>query len=279
MSDGSVPSFHKELFILNRSVPSLETYARIIDLETDWVVRRARALELDAPPFTSRAALMAAFDAQLEREKNEPAPSAIFLAERASREQFRVVVRQFAVDGLTEAQSFLPIIGRLPMRAQMAMVRVLIDEFGCGNDEQTHSRLYMNLLAELDLPVELGAYLEGINDESYAFVNVFHWMTQRASHPEYFLGALAYLENSIPHAFRCFADACRRLGVRKHDYYTEHVHIDGFHAKETRAALRELDAARRLHYAKTWAGIQLGSMLIGQAFDAAVARAQQEEPR
>jgi len=263
--------------MLNRTVPELETYARIFDLEKGWIVQVARLFELEAPRFGSREELMRAFDAQLHRENHAPGESATFLAERATPAQFRVVVQQFAVDGLTEAQSFFPIIGRLPIRAQMPMMRVFIDEFGCGHEEQTHSRLYMDLLSELNLPLDLAAYLDGINDESYAFVNVFYWMTQRASHPDYFLGALAYLENSIPYAFACFASACRRLNVHNHGYYTEHLHIDGFHAKETRAALREYDAACGLDCAKAWVGMQLGSALIGQAFDAAVARARSQE--
>jgi hypothetical protein len=261
---------HKELFLLNRSVPDLKSFARILELEKDWVVQHARSLELEAPRLSSRAELLAAFDAMLEREEKSPTETAEFLAKHATREQFRVVVQQFAVDGLTEAQSFLPIMARLPIQAQMPMMRVFIDEFGCGNYEQTHSRLYMELLAEMGLPQNLSAYLQGVNDESYAFVNVFFWMTQRASHPEFFLGALAYLENSIPYAFACFAEACKRLGIANHHYYTEHLHIDGFHAKETRSALREFDTAVGLDYTKAWVGMQLGSMLIGQAFDAAV---------
>jgi hypothetical protein len=266
----------KELFLLNRSVQDLKSFARILELEKDWVVSHANALELEAPRLSSRAELMAALDALLEREKNSPSETANFLAKHATREQFRVVVQQFAVDGLTEAQSFLPIIARLPIQAQMPMMRVLIDEFGCGNYEQMHSRLYLELLAEMGLPQNLSAYLQGVNDESYAFVNVFFWMTLRASHPEFFLGALAYLENSIPYAFSCFAEACSRLSIAHHHYYTEHLHIDGFHAKETRTALREFDATVGLNYTKAWVGVQLGSMLIGQAFDAAVNLSRQE---
>jgi len=273
MKAETTASPHQELFVLNRSLLDVRSLARILELEKGWIVPLAQSLEREAPRLGSRAELIAALDEMLAREKDSPTETATFLANHSTREQFRVVVRQFAVDGLTEAQSFFPIIARLPIHVQMPMMRVFIDEFGCGNYEQTHSRLYMELLSELELPVDLGSYLQGTNDESYAFVNVFYWMTQRASHPEYFLGALAYLENSIPYAFVCFADACKRLGITKHHYYTEHLHIDGYHARETRTALRELDAAAGLDRTKAWVGMQLGSLLIGQAFDAAVLEA------
>lgn len=269
----------RQLFHLNRAViDRAESFAKLLTFEREWIVPLARDLEAGSPSFHSRAELMTAFDKMLEDEKNAPPESSLFLAQQATREQFRIVVQQFAVDGLTEAQSFFPIIGRLPIQAQMPMMRVFIDEFGCGNYDQTHSQLYRELLTELELPLDLDGYVPLANDESLAFVNIFYWLTQRASHPEYFIGALAYLENSIPYAFTCFADACRRLNISKHHYYTEHLHIDGFHAKETRATLRELEAAAGLNCTKAWVGMQLGSMLIGQAFEAAVAKAKQWRP-
>jgi len=234
------------------------------------------SLEAGSQRIATRAELLEALDGLLEQEKNTPSETADYLAHQSSREQFSVVVEQFALDGLTEAQSFFPIMGRLPIQAQMPVMRVLIDEFGCGNPGQAHSQLYRNLLTELGLPLDLGHYLDITNAETYAFVNVFFWLTQRASHPEYFLGALAYLENSVPFAFSCFAAACHRLGIDHHHYYTEHMHIDGFHAREMRAAIREYDTAVGLDCTRTWVGIQLGSMLIGQAFDAAVNRSRRE---
>jgi hypothetical protein len=266
----------QQLFVLNRSVLDSQAYARLLEFEQQWITPVVASLEANAPRIGTRAELMTALDHLLEQEKNTPSETADFLANQSSREHFKVVVEQFALDGLTEAQSFFPIMGRLPIQAQMPIMRVLIDEFGCGNPDQAHSQLYRDLLTELGLPLELGHYLDLTNDETYAFVNVFFWLTQRASHPEYFLGALAYLENSVPFAFSCFAAACERLGIAKHHYYTEHMHIDGFHAREMRAAIREYEAAAGLDYTRAWVGIQLGSALIGQAFDAAVNRARKE---
>lgn len=264
----------RELFCHNRSVPDADGYARMLEIERAWIVPRVEELERTAPRLDSRADFLAALRELLAQEEAEPPASAHFLAEEASRAQFAVVVGEFAVDGLTEAQSFFPILQRLPHRSQMAVLRVLIDEFGCGNVEQAHSQLYRDLLTELGMSVDLADYIDQVDAEALAFVNLFYWLAARAPEPDYFLGALAYLEASILYAFRCFADACSRLGIEHGRYYTEHLHIDNFHMKEMQVAIRELDAVRPVDFRKVWVGVRLCSQSIGEAVDAAVAKAQ-----
>jgi hypothetical protein len=218
---------------------------------------------------------VAALEGLLAGER-EGTSASRYLADEASRDQFTYVVREFALDGLTEAQNFFPIISRLPIRAQMAVMRVLIDEFGCGNLQQAHSQLYRNLLTELGLPLDLDHYLDHTSDEIYAFLNVFYWLTQRAPDVEYFLGALAYLEASIPDAFIYQVRACERLGITQGRYYSEHVHIDDFHRKEMQLAIREYEAVYPLNPTKLWIGTLLLSELLGTAFETAVQRAREE---
>jgi hypothetical protein len=189
----------------------------------------------------------------------------------ATREQLRLYVREFGADGLTEAQNFFPAIPRLPIKAQMAVMRVLIDEFGCGNLGQAHSFIYAQLLAELDLPTDLDSLVETTSEHTFAFINSFFWLAQRAPGPEYFLGGLAYLEASIPAAFTHLARACERLGIDG-KYYSEHVHIDEFHTEELRRAVRELEVARGLNPQWLWAGSLMVSDLLGIAVDSVVAR-------
>jgi hypothetical protein len=265
----------KLLFIHNRSLPNADRYTQIERIERVWIIPKVAALTARTPPIHSRAQWVAALEELLASEQ-AGTPAGRYLAEEASREQFMLVVREFALDGLTEAQNFFPIIPRLPIRAQMAIMRVLIDEFGCGNLQQAHSQLYRNLLAELGLPLDLSHYLDHTSDETYAFLNVFYWLTQRVPDVEYFLGALAYLEASIPAAFTVQARACERLGIRHGRYYSEHVHIDDFHRKEMQLAIREYEAAHALDPTKLWIGALLLSELIGTAFEAAVRRAREE---
>lgn len=266
-------SDQRRLFLFNRGIPDARSYSRMLDIEQAWIVPRAAGFARRTPAFSGRTDLVRALDRLLREEENNPPESTSFLAELATREQFAVVVGQFAVDGLTEAQSFFPIIQRLPYKSAMAVFRVLVGEFGCGNVAQAHSQLYRNLLAELGLPPDLHDHLDGTCDEVFAFVNLFYWLAARAPGPEYFLGALAYLEASILYAFRSFASCADRLGLSHGAYYTEHLHIDNFHSKEMLIALREFDTAQGLDCGKAWVGVQLASAAIGEAVDAAVAAA------
>jgi Iron-containing redox enzyme len=264
----------KRLFLYNRSLPCADTVARLEEIEHIWIIPRVSSIEADTPALATRADWIRELDGLLARERAGSAASD-YLAENASREQFTVVVSEFALDGLTEAQNFFPAVARLPIRAQMPLMRVLIDEFGCGNLQQAHSQLYRNLLTELELPLDLNSYLDRTSDETYAFLNAFYWLTQRAPHVEYFLGALAYLEACIPTAFTYYVRACERLDIESSQYYTEHVHIDGFHMQEMQIAIREYEAACSVNSTRLWVGARLLSELIGTAFEAAVERARE----
>ncbi|GAA2966174.1 iron-containing redox enzyme family protein [Actinokineospora diospyrosa] len=262
----------RDLFLDNRTVPDAARYARIEAAETDWIVPLVARITAETPPLASRPEWVGALAEMLDQERGG-APSSRYLAEEATVEQFAVVVEEFAPDGLTEAQNFFPAVARLPIRAQMAVMRVMIDEFGCGNIGQAHSQLYRLLLAELGLPTELPEVLRDTNDETYHFLNSFYWMASRARDVEYFLGALAYLEAAIPDAFAFQARACERLGVANGRYYTEHIHIDDFHMREMQTAIKEYEAALGVDPTKLLVGAKLLSSLLGAAMDAAVDKA------
>jgi hypothetical protein len=262
----------RQLFRLNRTVPTAEVYARIEAIERPWVQGLLAEVSAGTTPVGSRAEWVRRLDALLESERSG-APSSHYLAQSATRAELASYVREFAVDGLTEAQNFFPSIARLPIKAQMAVMRVLIDEFGCGNLMQSHSYLYLALLQELELPTDLDTLVEGTSEQTFGFLDIFFWLTTRAPDVEYFLGGLAYLEASIPAAFSFLVAACDRLGIEHGTYYSEHVHIDGFHMKEMQTAIREYELARGLDPTKVWVGALLLSRLLGEAADSAVERA------
>jgi hypothetical protein len=262
----------KRLFIYNRSVPTSVLYADIEQIEGPWISALLAELERDTEPVGSRLEWVQRLDDMLA-EQTQGSDSSRFLANDATYAQFRLYVKEFAADGLTEAQNFFPAVARVPIKSQMALMRVMIDEFGCGNLRQSHSYLYRNLLVELDLPSELDDCLDYVSDETFQMLNVFYWLASRAPQPEYFLGALAYLEASIPSAFSCLVDACARLGIQHGTYYTEHLHIDAFHKKELQTAIREYELARGLDPTKVLIGAKLLSQLIAGAVDVAVEKA------
>jgi hypothetical protein len=260
------------LFVLNRCRLTAERLAALEELEKPWIEPLIARVTADSLPVSSQLEWTERLDALLATER-AGSSAGEYLARKATREEFTRVVEQFALDGLTEAQNFFAAIPHLPLRAQMALMRVLIDEFGCGNLQQAHSQLYLNLLGELGLPRDLESFLDTTGDETFQFLNVFYWLAQRAEDVEYFLGALAYLEASIPDAFTVQARACARLGIAHGRYYTEHLHIDTFHREEMQTVIKEYEAANGLDPTKVWIGARLLSELIGTAFDAAVERA------
>lgn len=261
------------LFELNRSIPGPDELRELLGLERRLIASRADRIEAEAPAMPDRATLLRHMRDLLAAEEADPMPCERVMAEDLGREQFKEVVAQFAVDGLTESESFLPIVWRLPKKAKMAVFRVLVDEFGCGNLDQAHFNIYRGLMAELGMSLRVEDYLDRTNEETYAYVNTFFWAAARAPRPEYFLGALCYLESSILYAFTCFARAAERLGLAGARYYTEHLHIDNYHAKELQIAIREFDAEADLRPVKVWTGFKLASEVIGAATEAAVASA------
>jgi Iron-containing redox enzyme len=260
------------LFVLNRGRPTAGAVAEIERIEAQWIAPRAAALATASGAPADRASLFGRLDELLVLPDEDP-PEVRFVAEECGLAAFRTLVAEFAVDALTEAQSFLPIVARLPMDARMPVFRVLVDEFGCGNLARSHSQLYVDLLDELDLPTGLDDHLPAASREVLAFVNLFYWLAARADSPAWFLGALAHLEASIVDGFRCYVRACERLGVEHDGYYREHIHIDGFHRREMRTAMVLLDRHDALDHAAAWAGAQLAGSIFDTAFSTAVDRA------
>jgi hypothetical protein len=77
-------------------------------------------------------------------ESREMPDDSAYVAQSVPLAGFRMLVQEFAVDGLTEAQAFYYVLPRL-------MLRIMIDEFGSGNLKRAHTTLYLELLRELDI--------------------------------------------------------------------------------------------------------------------------------
>ncbi|MFD6466388.1 iron-containing redox enzyme family protein [Streptomyces goshikiensis] len=260
----------RELHGLYGQVPDLDGYAAMLSIEEQWILPAARAHEAAAPDFASAGELLAGLKDFLAAEEADISDNHRFLANEATLGQFKVVVGEFALDGLTESESLLPVVPRLPYRSGMAVFRVLIDELGCGNDEKSHSQLYRDLLLELGMSTDPDSYLDSTGPECYAYVNMFHWLASRAPSPQYFLGAYGYFESSVLYGFQSFARAAKRLGIQQDAYYTEHLYIDSYHSNHMRTAIRALEEP---DLAKIWAGVRLASDIVGTATEAAITRA------
>ncbi|MBO0797339.1 MAG: iron-containing redox enzyme family protein [Blastocatellia bacterium] len=260
----------RDMFLANRERLGPQSYEELISYEAVWMDKLLSPLTDQSVGVQSFEQFRGLLKELIEKESDNPPLSAIFLAQEMSLKQFKGLVEQFAVDGLTEAQAFPAIIPRLPIRAQMPIQRILIDEFGCGNLEQMHTYLYCLLLEELGSPLDLDYFVGIAIDPVFEFVNVFHWMTKRAPDVEYFLGALSWFEGVVPIFFKPYVEACDRLGIKAHHYFSEHIHIDHYHAQSALLAIREAAKSVPIDYKKVWVGAQLAQLVAGQAFDAAV---------
>jgi hypothetical protein len=239
----------RRLFLLNHARPTPNHEAEIDEIERGWVLPKVLELHASAGPVTNCTDWQLVLEALLDEERAGTA-AAHYLAEQADREQFARVVREFALDGLVEGQNFFPL-------------------------RQAHTRLYRDLLAELRLPQRATDFLDTTSEETFAFLNVFYWLSRRAPHVEYLLGALAYLAGSLPDAFGVQARACERLGITNGRYYTEQLCADGLHQGEHQRAIRELEAGAVLEPGRLWMGALLVCELLGTAFETAVNRARQ----
>ncbi len=173
-----------ELYDFNRARlcnPSLNLY-QPLSFEKIWIDTYLNRIHQNLPPPDLNGLLACLDELVAEEEAHQP-ESSMYVATRMTREEFEVLVQEFAVDGLTEAQVFYFILPRLSLEAQMPMLRIMIDEFGSGNLKRAHTTLYLELLRELHMPLDIAHYCSCIESTSFEFVNLFFWLTLRADDP------------------------------------------------------------------------------------------------
>ncbi|WP_339532149.1 iron-containing redox enzyme family protein [Pseudomonas mucidolens] len=265
----------KSLFRANREL--IERLRPIPDdllrFEQQWI-DRAISESLTTQQPSSLSQLRSMLDALIEQEQAEEPPTARYVAQDMTLDEFKILVQEFALDGLTEAQVFYHLMPRLSLAAQMPMLRMMIDEFGSGNIQRAHTTLYKVLLKELGMPTDLESNIQANGEAGCSFPNMFCWLTMRADDPSYFAGVITYFETVVPFFFGCYTTLCERLGIKAHTYYSEHVHIDVFHALEGQRLLKAMDSDHKLDYTKAWQGICMGRLITNNAFDQAVYKAQ-----
>ncbi|MFI6644717.1 iron-containing redox enzyme family protein [Streptomyces sp. NPDC050504] len=264
----------RELHDLYGQVTDLAGYAKMIEIEERWINPLAASYVESAPHFDNPGHLLRTMKDFIAEEEvaSEDDPDGKFLAEEATLDQFKTVVEQFALDGLTESEALLHAVPRLSYRSGMAAFRVLIDELGCGNDDKAHSQLYRDLLTELGMSIDVADYRDLTTAANYGYVNMFHWVANRAPEPEYFLGSYTYFETSVLFGFKPFEAAAKRLGISNGSYYSEHLYIDTYHSNHMRTAVRTLENP---DLAKVWAGVRLTSDIVAAANSAAIALARE----
>ena len=163
--------------------------------------------------------------------EDDSPPLARYLATRADREQFREFVIHRSAYQLKEADPHSFTIPRINGAAKSAMVEIQADEYGGGDAERMHSRLFANTMRALDLDPTPGAYVELLPAQTLATVNLITLLTMRRRWRGALVGHLAAFEITSAEPNRRYANGLRRLGYGQPatEFYDEHVEADSVH--------------------------------------------------
>ena len=150
--------------------------------------------------------------------------------------QLREYVAHRSIYHLKEADPQAWVIPRLTGAAKAGLVTVEHDEYGAGRPERMHSRLFADMMRELDLSDAYGHYLDAVPAETLAEVNLMSLCGLHRRLRGALVGQFAAVElTSSPGSDR-LVRAMRRLGcgpaaIR---FYDEHVEADAVHEQVVR---------------------------------------------
>ena len=158
-------------------------------------------------------------------------PLSRYLETQATLEQFSEFVIHRSAYQLKEADPHTFGIPRIPGAAKAAMVEVQADEYGGGDAERMHSRLFANTMQALGLDSTYGAYVSLLPPTTLLTVNLISLFGLRRRWRGALVGHLAGFEISSPQPNRRYANGLRRLGFdqRATEFYDEHVEADSVH--------------------------------------------------
>jgi hypothetical protein len=147
-------------------------------------------------------------------------------------DQFRELAMHRSAYQLKEADPHSWALPRLWGPPKAALVEVQADEYGGGDPERIHARLFADALDALGLDDNYGAYLDVLPGVTLATVNLMSLFGLHRRWRGAIVGHLAAFEmtSSIPN--RRYATGLRRLGVddpRATAFYDEHVTADAVH--------------------------------------------------
>ena len=211
--------------------------------ELEWdpalltVRRAAERLFLDA--LRADVEPSADVDAEIEALLVEPVDGSgvsYHLRREGQRWQVREYVAHRSLYHLKEADPQAWVIPRLDGPAKAALVTVEHDEYGAGNPDRMHARLFGDMMRALDLDDTYGAYLDAAPAETLAEVNLMSLCGLHRSLRGALIGQFAAVElTSSPGSDR-LVRAMRRLELPEAavEFYAEHVEADAVHEQLVR---------------------------------------------
>lgn len=154
-----------------------------------------------------------------------------YLQQKATREQFREYMKHRSVYQLKEADPHTWGIPRLSGRAKAALVEIQMDEYGNGDLDKMHARLFAGVLRGLDLDESYGAHLDAVPAITLALSNVISLFGLHRQYRGALAGHLAAFEMTSSAPSRRISRGLRRIGAPEEacEFYDAHVVADSLH--------------------------------------------------
>ena len=155
-----------------------------------------------------------------------------YISRHATHEQLLEFLAHRSAYQLKEADPHSWALPRMYGGPKGALVQIQADEYGNGDPERIHAKLFADTMDELGLDTTYGAYIDHLPGSTLATVNLMSFFGLHRRWRGAIIGHLALfeMESSVPN--RRYAKGLRRLGFgseRATEFFDEHVTADAIH--------------------------------------------------
>ncbi|MGQ0779413.1 MAG: iron-containing redox enzyme family protein [Pseudonocardiales bacterium] len=195
--------------------------------------------------------------------------------------QLREYVAHRSLYHLKEADPQAWVIPRLTGAAKAALVTVEHDEYGAGRPERMHAQLFAEMMTELGLCADYGAYLDAVPATTLAEINLMSLCGLHRRLRGALVGQFATVELTSSPASDRLVRAMRRLhcGPAAIEFFAEHIEADAVHEQLVRhGVIAPLLAAEPELASEVVFGIQASTLLADRFADLLLTRWTQDLP-
>jgi Iron-containing redox enzyme len=239
--------------------------------ELERAFERALRADLDLAEQVSTDDVTAEMDALVVEPVEGTGPS-WHLRRHGTLGQLREYVAHRSLYHLKEADPQAWVIARLDGPAKAALVSVEHDEYGAGDPDRMHARLFADMMAALGLSAAYGHYLDAAPAATLAEVNFMSLCGLHRRLRGALVGQFATVELTSSPGSERLVRAMRRLDCPEAAvaFYDEHVEADAVHEQVIRHGVVAPLLAAEPHLARDVVFGIRGSLLLGERFADAV---------
>lgn len=155
-----------------------------------------------------------------------------YIDRHATLEQMLEFLAHRSAYQLKEADPHSWALPRLDGGPKGALVQIQADEYGNGDPDRIHAKLFADTMDEFGMDTSYGAYIDHLPGHTLATVNLMSFFGLHRRWRGAIVGHLALfeMESSVPN--RRYAKGLRRLGFgsrRATEFFEEHVTADAIH--------------------------------------------------